>query len=239
MIRYAVNNGNWSDVAIWNGGASVPTSGDYVYANSYTVTLNVDVNIGSGTLSTEVCPITGVGGGVFNYSASLTIVANIIAGTSACVVGTTAGKTITIVGNVSGGTTSNAYGLSVYCRSNSTTSFVNIYGNIIGGSNSSAHGIFHNTSTGSAQNIQLNLIGDITGTVANGMYANASGVGTLNSTDITGNVTSGTVAAITSVSGSIVVTGICTASSTAPCFTAYSSSVLLTFSGAAINKRIL
>ena len=51
MIRYAVNNGNWSDAATWNGGASVPTSGDYVYANSYTVTLNVDVNIGSGTLS--------------------------------------------------------------------------------------------------------------------------------------------------------------------------------------------
>jgi hypothetical protein len=30
MIRYATNNGNFSNAAIWDGGASIPASGDYV-----------------------------------------------------------------------------------------------------------------------------------------------------------------------------------------------------------------
>ena len=45
MIRYAVNNGNWSAVGTWDGGASLPTVGDDVYANGYTVTVNQDITV--------------------------------------------------------------------------------------------------------------------------------------------------------------------------------------------------
>jgi hypothetical protein len=59
-VRYAVATGNWSDTATWDGG-TLPTSDDDVYANGYTVTIDVDVTVLS--LRNEV--ITGVlaGGG--------------------------------------------------------------------------------------------------------------------------------------------------------------------------------
>ena len=43
--RRAIANGNWSATGTWNGN-TVPTDGDTVYANGFSVTLDVDVNIG-------------------------------------------------------------------------------------------------------------------------------------------------------------------------------------------------
>ena len=127
-IRYAVAAGNWSDAATWDGGASIPTSGDYVYANGYTVTLDTDVNIGSGTLSTEVCPTTGLGGGAFNEAVSRIITANIVAGASNCIVGTSLSNVITtqIIGNVK----SVGGGYGVFCRFTNSDRFLTIYGNV-------------------------------------------------------------------------------------------------------------
>ena len=130
-IRYAVATGNWSNVATWNGGASVPTTGDYVYANGYTVALDVNVNIGSGTLSTEICPTTSVGGGVFNFTTNRIIIGNIKAGTSTCVysiadVNTT--STLYVLGNVDG-TNASVCGIA-QTVSSSKTNTVEIVGNI-------------------------------------------------------------------------------------------------------------
>jgi hypothetical protein len=50
-IRYAVANGNWSDVATWDGGVSLPTHGDTVYANNRTVTIDQAVDIGDTGIS--------------------------------------------------------------------------------------------------------------------------------------------------------------------------------------------
>jgi hypothetical protein len=44
--RWAVNSGNWSSVATWNGGASIPSAGDTVFANGRNVVIDQDVSIG-------------------------------------------------------------------------------------------------------------------------------------------------------------------------------------------------
>lgn len=43
-IVYAIKNGMWSDVTTWNTNL-VPTSTDSVFANNYTVTIDVDVDL--------------------------------------------------------------------------------------------------------------------------------------------------------------------------------------------------
>ena len=131
MIRYATNNGNFSNAAIWDGGTSVPTSGDYVYANSYTVTLDTDVNIGSGTLSTEVCPTTGTGGGRFSFGTNRIVIGNVKAGASNCVVSTAdvnTTSTLYVLGNVDG-ISASVCGISQGVSSGKTNT-VNIVGNI-------------------------------------------------------------------------------------------------------------
>jgi hypothetical protein len=42
--KFAINNGNWNNGAIWSDG-NVPGPGDQVHANSYTITLNDDVDV--------------------------------------------------------------------------------------------------------------------------------------------------------------------------------------------------
>lgn len=44
--KFAIATGNWSNAAIWNDGV-VPTTGDDVWCNSFTVTLNTDVSVKS------------------------------------------------------------------------------------------------------------------------------------------------------------------------------------------------
>ena len=130
-IRYAVAAGNWSDAATWDGGASIPASGDYVYANGYDVALDTDVALGVGTLSTEICPTTSVGGGRFVYDTDRNVTANIKAGSSDClysVAGTYVQSLITVVGNVDG-TSSAACGIT-QTISSSKNSSVTIIGNI-------------------------------------------------------------------------------------------------------------
>ena len=130
-IRYAVAAGNFSDNATWDGGASLPASGDYVYANGYAVVLNVDINIGSGTLSTEICPTTSIGGGSFTYGENRNITVNIKAGSSHCVVSTALSaveSSILITGNVDGASVS-ACGVSQNISS-TKNSKVTITGNI-------------------------------------------------------------------------------------------------------------
>jgi len=130
-IRYAVAAGNWSDAATWDGGASIPASGDYVYANGYDVALDTDVALGVGTLSTEICPTTSVGGGRFVYNTNRNVTANIKAGSSHCLcsyVNMNTESLITVVGNVDG-TSSAACGITQTISSAKNNS-VTIIGNI-------------------------------------------------------------------------------------------------------------
>lgn len=130
-IRYAVANGNFSNAATWDGGASIPASGDYVYANGHDVALDTDVALGVGTLSTEICPTTSVGGGRFTYNTDRNVTANIKAGSSHCLHSTAAANVqslITVVGNVDG-TSSTACGIAQTISSVKNNS-VTIIGNI-------------------------------------------------------------------------------------------------------------
>ena len=155
-IRYAVAAGNWSDAATWDGGASIPASGDYVYANGYGVMLDVDVNIGAGTLSTEVCPTTGIGGGSFDFSVNRTIISNVFGGTSHCIVGSAYGCSLNIIGNVEG-TSATACGIS-HRITTTNTSPLNITGNV------NKYAIFiYRGSNGVIHNVQITGNCDTTG----------------------------------------------------------------------------
>jgi len=45
--RYAVANGNWSALATWDGGASLPGVGDDVYTNGYVVQIDITISVQS------------------------------------------------------------------------------------------------------------------------------------------------------------------------------------------------
>lgn len=178
MIRYAVASGNWSAVATWDGGASLPGVGDYVYANGYNVTLNVNFNIGTGTLSTELCPITSIAGGSFIQSATRTITTNIQAGTTQCINSNSSSITLTIYGNVIGGSGSGAAGIL------GRASTYNVIGNVTGGSGSNANGIY--TTTYASNN-------NITGNVYSGIGAyGINAPGTNSVVNVNGDVTTST-----------------------------------------------
>lgn len=44
--KWATKSGNWSDSTVWNGGA-LPQAGDDVYADTFTVTIDQDITVGS------------------------------------------------------------------------------------------------------------------------------------------------------------------------------------------------
>lgn len=139
-VRYAVANGNWSAVGTWDGGASLPTVGDDVYANGYTVTLDTDINIyvspTVGNILTSICPTTGIGGGDFAFNSTRNILANIVAGSTVCLKKTSSTAYILTTKYIYGGTGNNAYGLAT--NANLTLNCEDVYG----GSGTNAAGIF-------------------------------------------------------------------------------------------------
>lgn len=63
---FATKNGNWSDTTVWNTGA-LPTSADDVFSNTFTVTVNQNINV----LSLRNTSATGItAGGSFNFNTS-------------------------------------------------------------------------------------------------------------------------------------------------------------------------
>jgi hypothetical protein len=164
MANYrAVANGNWSALATWQDDSSgsyvastvLPGVADVVYANNFTVTLDIDVVVQElrTTTSTNVN-----NGGLFNFGAANSVTANIFSGNSTCVRNNTS-NTKNITGNVVAGNqllgavqnqtngTINLYGNGVagnggrsYAVSNRSTGTINVYGNIAGGSVNTAAG---------------------------------------------------------------------------------------------------
>ncbi|MBQ4009990.1 MAG: hypothetical protein II604_04750 [Bacteroidales bacterium] len=69
-VKWAVANGNWSAGTTWNDGV-VPVSGDVVYANGYTITLNVIISQWQTMLRNGYCEDTQRSGGSFVLVSSI------------------------------------------------------------------------------------------------------------------------------------------------------------------------
>ncbi len=170
--RYAVANGNWSAVATWDGGLTIPGIGDDVYANGYTVT--IDIDIACIKISTQLCPATSIAGGRFACTTNRILTCKIVAGTTQCFVPTGTSLTHIINGSVTGGTAANAYGIGYNAY---TYGIFYINGNVNGGTVSSAYGIMTQTSI---QYMEVNgdVIGNtasaIIGTLCDGMTINGN-----------------------------------------------------------------
>ena len=186
MANYrAVATGNWSNLAIWQDDASgsyvassvLPGAGDVVYANGFTVTLDIDVAV------QEVRTTTGVNvvaGGNFTFGGGNILTANVFAGTSIGVSNAqTAGKTIN--GNIVGATAGGSAGVQ---HQSSGTLIIN--GNATGGTAGTAPGVI-NTSSGTVI---------INGNVTGGSEINSWGVNnaSIGSAIVNGTAFGGTAA---------------------------------------------
>lgn len=98
--RYAVATGNWSNVATWDGGTTLPGAGDVVRPNSYTVTIDQDVTVGLLDNTTASAP--AVINGKFLVSGTRVITADIaLRGSESIYILT--GQHLTINGNMTTG----------------------------------------------------------------------------------------------------------------------------------------
>lgn len=210
--RWAVATGNWSNTATWNGG-TLPGSGDDVFADGFTVTIDQNITV----LSIRTTQRSGgTAGGVFAPSNGTTLNCNVICGTTSCITPGT-GVTFTVNGNVTGSATNGVNAINIINGScvctingnvtggsvssangviNSAASVVNVNGTCTGGSNSSAHAV--NTASASAT---TNIVGDLVGST--GRACNMTG-GTVS---ITGNPTTNNSINIGGGSCSVSLTG--------------------------------
>lgn len=190
----AIKTGNWSDPTVWDNGA-LPTSADDVYANGFTVTINMTVTVLS--IRTQSAPGINAGGG-FQYTlGGFVFTGNIIAGTTTCLSYTAAAiATSNINGDISGGSSSSAHGVSYVAA----TGIINIVGNIFATNGPAAHGLNCTVIC------TINITGNITGGSNSGSAINTNVSCIVN---ITGNITAanGTITTVAVVSGNLVVTG--------------------------------
>lgn len=207
-IYYARANGNVNG-AIWSttpsGTASDLfssfTSADTLMSNSFTVTFNVNTTVLE--VRSDNANSATVGGS-FVLNNSITLTANVIAGsTSVCL--TYSGNSpssASIVGSVTGGSGTSATG----AVSHTGTGTLNITGNVTGGTGNQAVAV--RVTAGGVVNITGNVTGGSAGT-ANGAEM-ATAAGTIN---ITGIVTGGSNGS--AAGASITTAGACTITGTA------------------------
>ena len=216
--KWPLANGNWSNAANWNGGTK-PVAGDDVFADGKTVTVDEDVNLGSGNIYTTQRS-GGTIGGTFSLTNNRTITATLISGSSSsyaltggtgCTVncttltnGWTSPVNGTVNGNVIGGTSSSRYGI------NSPAGTTTINGNV-SGSNAGSENVGMTLNSGTVT-INGNVVGG-NGANTNGIYQN---YGILHATNasvtliINGNVTSNGVGGIRLAANASGITVACT-----------------------------
>lgn len=149
--RWAVANGNWNNTATWNGG-TLPGSGDDVFADGFSVTINQDVTV----LSLRTTQRSGgTAGGSFNVSGQRIINADTYAGTTNCLSLSTNGcvqngdsygsqTTNSRSGTILGGTSiqnGDAFGGNGTSSVGTSVNAGLFYGNATGGSASGGHGV--------------------------------------------------------------------------------------------------
>jgi len=162
----AISTGVASDLArwqVWDGSAWVaatvlPTLGDDVYANGFTVTLDTDFSCS--LISTQSPPNGGSAGGGFTFGAGDILTGDVRAGSTVCLTNATAQRKF-VIGDVYGGSGNNAFGFL-----SSGTGGSELIGTGYGGSGASAQG-FRNTA--GLSNVYGNGIGGV-GNFASGVH---------------------------------------------------------------------
>lgn len=203
---FATKNGNWSDTTVWNTSA-LPTTIDDVFANNFTVTIDINTRVLS-IRTTTASP--AVAGGSFTINNNISLSANILAGSNsgtntACLNFLSASpSTCTIFGNVSSSlTTIDRRGFN-----NNSSGTVWIFGNVKGGSQSGCVGV-SNSSSGT-----VNIVGTVEA------FSGVTSFGTLNAStgtiNLTGTAFGGTLGGGTqpdgirnNSTGTVNVSGIC------------------------------
>ena len=171
MANYrAISTGVWSALARWQDDSSgsyvtstvLPGTSDVVYANGFTVTL--DINIAVLELRTTSA-LNVTAGGFFDYGAATTVIANIYSGSQICLRQQTATTKI-LIGNVFASNSANGV--------NVNSGGLIVTGNVTGGSGFGIYGITFGGGTTLVLN--GNCIG---GTLSSGVWNNG-GIGTIN-----------------------------------------------------------
>lgn len=201
MANYkAVSTGVWNALARWQDDSTgsylastvLPSVNDVVYANGFTVTLDIDIAVSELRTTTGVSVVAGGG---FTYGAGCnTVIGNVIAGTTTCLTHALT-TTKTLIGNSTGGT-----GIAVSGTRLTSSGTLIFVGNMTGGSGSLADGIRNDGGTVFATG---NATGG-TASTAPGARNVGSGVFTIVGT-ATGGVTSGNLGATNSASGTMTV----------------------------------
>lgn len=174
--KWPLANGNWSNAANWNDGTK-PVSGDTVYADGKTLTIDENIDIGSGVCTTETRS-SGTAGGSFVLNSNRIITANFRAGTTTCI--SSWGTGVTLTGNVQGSLVSAGRNGASSIGSNSV-----INGNILAGTQSDSYGVSSFTNTGVVVN------GNVQGGPGGGL--SAPGISSFTgSMTVNGNVLGGT-----------------------------------------------
>lgn len=250
--RYAVATGDWSALATWDGGASLPGAGDTVHANGYTVTIDQTVNVGS-LRTTSGSGIAAGGGFVVASAQAITLTdstTGLWAGTTSvlthsattgtstltatvynngassgtrCVVVSGIGGRLDVIGAVQGGNGGGRVGIAI-----TVAATVNITGDITTtNSASAAHGV---DISGAAT---VNVVGHLSTTSSNtDRPINATAGASLS---VTGSVTGGpsnTPAILWNASGTLTVVGPVTCSGAGSVAISCNSSATITITGA-------
>lgn len=214
--RRAVANGNWSNVATWDGGTTLPQAGDNVRSNNFTVTIDQDVNV---ALISTAAGGSAVQGGGFQITSlpgggGRTVTAAIATGgASGCLTVTSAvtSGVLNLNGSLTSGTAGGLFAVTV----NGSGCTINHVGNIVVQINGSGTMI---TVALAGANITWTTTGNITGVgggsaggLATGIRCTAANpnvtvVGDLTSHATTGHSQSAAIELFTGVSGTPVVT---------------------------------
>jgi hypothetical protein len=168
--RYAVASGNWSSLATWDGGATVPTASDDVWANNYRVFIDQDITVKTLRNHPVASPVIAAGGS-FITTGSRTITCTVTNAGSGSVYGgfvnyqstssvliVTGSDTVNIVSDIMGGLLPSPYGYAVTIAN---TGIVNITGSIAGY-------VFEGVSVTTVSGGTINISGSVRGNYLRG-----------------------------------------------------------------------
>lgn len=133
-VKYAIQAGNWSDIATWNGG-TIPQDGDSVHAGGFHVEIDMDLNLPNTDISTRPNGAAD-GGGYFQISNDRVIILkNIYGGVGICLYLTGTNKTISVTAvRIEGSDQpgSNYFGIKCQNISSNITITADLYGGTAG-----------------------------------------------------------------------------------------------------------